>query len=271
MTSVYFARIAELVPDLGPKLRRAGIRGTPEEFMKKTIFSSLLVGGLGMFFVGIVLNEFDIPMGFIIGMSLVVIVLLFIYFMRIPDAKIALNEKSVNQELVFVGRFMIIELEAGVPMYNVMKNLAANFKIVGKHFQSITNRIDMGTSMEDAINEAVEQTSSDDFRKILWQMLNVIRTGSDVVISLNAVIDQITREQMIQVQQYGKKLNPLAMFYMIIAVILPSIGIIMIIVMSSFMGLSIDLVLLLTIVGFLGFIQFMFVAIMKSSRPAVEL
>jgi len=59
------------------------------------------------------------------------------------------------------------------------------------------------------------------------------------------------------------------MFYMIIAVILPSIGITMFIVLSTFINLQLDLPILLAISGFLGFLQFMFLAIIKQSRPAV--
>jgi flagellar protein FlaJ len=76
---------------------------------------------------------------------------------------------------------------------------------------------------------------------------------------------------MIEIKEYGRKLNPLAMFYMIIAVILPSIGITMLIVLSTFIDLALDLTILLTIAFFLSIMQVMFLAMIKSSRPAVEL
>ena len=101
-------------------------------------------------------------------------------------------------------------------------------------------------------------------------MINSIRTGSDVAKSLYSVMEQITKDQITEVNKYGKKLNPLAMFYMIVAVILPSLGITMLIILSSFIHFELSLTILLALAGFLGFVQFMFIAMVKFSRPAIE-
>ncbi|MCK5140290.1 MAG: type II secretion system F family protein, partial [Thermodesulfovibrionia bacterium] len=108
-------------------------------------------------------------------------------------------------------------------------------------------------------------------RRILWQIINSQQTGADIGTSLKSVVNQVTQEQMINIKEYGRKLNPLAMFYMIIAVILPSIGITMFIILSTFLNLNLSLPILLFISFFLGFIQFMFLAMIKSSRPSGEL
>jgi flagellar protein FlaJ len=125
--------------------------------------------------------------------------------------------------------------------------------------------------MEDALNEAVEFIPSLDFRRVLWQIINSLRTGSDIGSSITSVIDQINREHGIEVRRYGRKLNPLAMFYMIIAVILPSLGVTMLIVLSSFVQFELNLSILLVVVFLLGFVQFMFLAIIKFSRPSIEI
>ena len=97
-----------------------------------------------------------------------------------------------------------------------------------------------------------------------------MRTGSDVAKSLYSAMDQITKDQITEVNKYGKKLNPLAMFYMIVAVILPSLGMTMLIILSSFIQFELSLTILLVLAGFLGFVQFMFISIVKFSRPAIE-
>ena len=61
------------------------------------------------------------------------------------------------------------------------------------------------------------------------------------------------------------------MFYMMFAVIIPSLGMTMLMIMSTFIGIKLSLFVLLMIVGFLAFMQYMFLAIIKSSRPAVDL
>ena len=105
---------------------------------------------------------------------------------------------------------------------------------------------------------------------MLWQIINALRTGSDVSESLKSVIEQITKEQIIEIKTYAKKLNPLAMFYMIIAVILPSLGITMLIVLSSFISLQLSLPLLVGIAILLGLLQMIFFVVIKSSRPSVS-
>ena len=102
------------------------------------------------------------------------------------------------------------------------------------------------------------------------QIINSIRTGSNIAKSLNSVIEQITKDQMTEVNKYGKKLNPLAMFYMMIAVIIPSLGMTMLVILSSFVKFQLTLSILLSLAGFLGFVQFMFISIVKFSRPAIE-
>ena len=151
-----------------------------------------------------------------------------------------------------------------------MANVVKSYKEIGKVFAEITNNIDLGTPIEDALNDAIEYTPSYDFRRMMWQIINALRTGSDVSESLKSVIEQITREQIIEIKAYAKKLNPLAMFYMIIAVILPSLGITMLIVMSSFISVQLSLPILISIVVLLGLMQFMFFVIIRSSRPAVS-
>ena len=142
--------------------------------------------------------------------------------------------------------------------------------MIGKYFKEITDKVNLGTSMEDALNEAVEFIPSTDFRRILWQIINSLKTGSNISNSLTTVLEQIVREQQIEVTKYGRKLNPLAMFYMIIAVILPSLGITILIILSSFIQFQLSLTILIIIASLLGFMQFMFLSIIKISRPAIE-
>ena len=129
----------------------------------------------------------------------------------------------------------------------------------------------LGTALEDAINDVLLNSPSPTLRRILWQLLNSMKTGSDVAPALSSVIEQIVKEQDIAVKEYGKKLNPLAMFYMMIAVIAPSLGIVMLVVLATFVGFSLSLTVLLAIAGLIGFVQLMFMTIMKSSRPPISM
>ena len=265
-----FQRIAKTFPGLKPKLKQAGMDDKPEDFIKKTFVSAFYMTTGLVISLFLLLAKLNVLNGILFLIVPVIFLVMFFYMIRLPDVKIAKKEKDISKEIVFAGRFIVIELESGVPLYNAMINVSKNYKVIGRYFKEIIDKVDLGTSMEDALNEAVEFIPSDDLRKVLWQIINSMRTGSDVAKSLYSVMEQITKDQITEVNKYGKKLNPLAMFYMIVAVILPSLGMTMLIILSSFIQFELSLTILLALAGFLGFVQFMFISLVKFSRPAIE-
>ncbi|MBD3163917.1 hypothetical protein GF323_01845 [Candidatus Woesearchaeota archaeon] len=269
--SVFFERLSKLIPNLELKLRQADMKDIPEEFIKKTFFAAFYSSVGFTVFLFLVLSKLGNFTGLLLVLAPSLFVVIFFYLMKSPDFKILRIQRGINSEIVFAGRFLIIELESGVPLYDAFKNIAKNYPVIGRYFNDIVTKIDLGTQMEHALNETIEFTPSANFRKILWQIINSQKTGADIASSLKSVVNQITQEQLIEIKEYGRKLNPLAMFYMIIAVILPSIGITMFIVLSSFLSLTLNLTILLVMAVFLGFMQFFFLAMIKSNRPAVEL
>lgn len=260
-------------PQLKAQLRKAGVRDTPDYFLKKT----LITAGYTTIFILMIFFLFFSKLEVVAKILILVLglpvifMVVFAYMMRYPDALIKKRSKLISQEIVFAGRFLVIELESGVPIYNAIKNVSKHYEYVGKEFKDIIDRVDLGTSLDIAIEEAIESTPSDNLRRMLQQINNVLKTGSDATLPLTNIIEQITKEQRIEVMEYGRKLNPLAMFYMMIAVIVPSLGIMMFVVLATFLGLNIDFIILLVIAFFLGFMQYMFLSIIKSSRPSVEL
>jgi pilus assembly protein TadC len=248
MTNLVFRRIARSIPGLATKLKEAGINQTPEDFVQKTAFTSFYMTTGIIIFLGAVLAKLGVIISVLALLFPILLFVMFAYLLKMPDLLIIKKEKEINKEIVFAGRFLIIELESGIALYNAIENVIKSYTIVGKYFREIIDDIDIGTPIEDALNRAIEYTPSSDFRKMLWQMLNSIKTGSDITESLKGVIDQITKRQII-----------------------PSIGTTMMIVLSTFISIDISLSVLIILALALGFVQFMFVSIVRTSRPAVNL
>ena len=81
-------------------------------------------------------------------------------------------------------------------------------------------------------------------------------------------MDNLSVEQMLAIKKYGAQLNPIAMLYMVFCVIMPTMGITFLLVLGSFIGLSIPMeYILLGILGFLVMFQFMLIGMIKSRRP----
>jgi flagellar protein FlaJ len=261
----FYKNLARMQPDLGRKLLQAGIAQDAESYVKRTFFNAVVLS-LALGFIAFFISMKPI----VILFCLFLIPFLYSYFIKYVDVKIDKIKKAIDQEIIYAGRFLIIEIESGVPIYNAMQHIEKNYDVVGKYFGDIVNKVYLGTSIEDAINDTMINTPSNNLRKILWQLLNSMKTGSDVGPSLNSVITQIMREQQISVQEYGKKLNPMAMFYMMVAIIIPSLGVTMLVVLATFVGLNITMTVFLMIAGVLGFTQFMFLSIIRSTRPPIS-
>ena len=86
-------------------------------------------------------------------------------------------------------------------------------------------------------------------------------------IVLNNIIESITKEQALAIRRYGSQLNPLTLVYMMVAVIVPALGITMLIVLSTFSGMEITETMMWGIMGALAFMQFMYIGLIKSKRP----
>ncbi|MBW2977939.1 type II secretion system F family protein [Candidatus Woesearchaeota archaeon] len=266
-----FEQISRSIPKLGSKLIQSGIKDTPQRFIKKIAIVSLYYSfGINILLLFAFLKYKTLALVLLILFPISFLVL-FGFFLKLPEVRIKSRQREIDKELIYVGKFLLIELSAGVSLFDAMTSVAQNFEAAGKFFRRLADKIKMGTPIEAALNEAIEEAPSENLKKILWQINNSLQTGSDIASSLNIVLDQISQEQLIQIQQYGKKLNPLAMFYMMLAVIVPSLGITMLVVLSTLIKFKINLPILLGIAVCIGFVQFMFINIIKSSRPAVDL
>ncbi len=260
------------MPYLKFKLAQADINDAPHIFIKKIILSSFMLSfGFFILFLVPIFRSLEVSTKILFILFPIGFALTTFYLLGYPDFKIRKKEKEINKEIVFAIRFFLIEIGSGVPMYNAFVNVSKEYATIGKYFQTIVDKVNMGISLEDALSEMCEVVPSNNLRKVLWQLLNSIRTGADIENSLSSTLSQIINEQKIEVEEYGRKLNPLAMFYMMIAVIIPSLGITMLIIFAVFIGLELRLPFLFTLAGLIAFIQFMFYALIKSSRPPVEM
>ncbi|MEM4397255.1 MAG: type II secretion system F family protein [Candidatus Woesearchaeota archaeon] len=270
----FYEYLASKFPSLEENLKKAKLKDSPVFFVKKTFISSIYMTFGLLFIMFLLLAKSTEPKTLFFYLILAFpffFIVMFFYFFQYPVVLINKLDREITKEVIYAGRFLVVELQSGVTLYKAMKNLSKSYPIVGAFFKEITDKIDLGSSIEDAVAEAIEYCPSQSLTKLLWQISNSLRTGSDVASPINTVVETLIKEQKIAVNDYARKLNPLAMFYMMIAIIMPSLGVTMITIVALFVGLKLDLPILLLIAFFIGFIQFMFVAMINSIRPPVEL
>jgi len=266
----FFEWLASKFPNLDKNLKMAEIDETKENFIKKIFMSSFYMTFSVYIFIDLILlkngKSILIPT---IGFP-IVFILFFFYMNNYLYVKKLNKSREIDKNLIFLGRHMIIAMSSGIPIYNALLSVSTDYGEASKEIKKIINDTELGKSLEDAIRERAMLTPSRNMKRILWQILNSLRTGTDISSSLTSVINQLSNEQMINIKNYGKKINPIAMFYMVLAVILPSLGISMLIIFSSFFPIPFDFKMLIFIGLFLSLIQLMFVSFVKSIRPVVS-
>ncbi len=253
------------------KLKKAHLKDKPEHFVKKNAKAAMMLAVVLtiVFFFGLDLS--GKPKLHLVWLFPCIFFALFSFNMRSPDVIIRKRQREIDKDVLFAGRFILVKIESGEPFFNALQDASKAKGVAGTYFKEIVDDINLGTPIEKAIENAIEASPSDKFRRILWQMNNSLRTGTDVANTLRAILKQITDEQVIEIKEYGKKLNSLAMFYMLMGVVVPALGMTMFIILSSFIGLSITPIYLVFAAFMLAFLQFMFISIFKAIRPMVNL
>jgi pilus assembly protein TadC len=185
--------------------------------------------------------------------------------------KIIQRQKEIDQEVLFVGQYLLIMLYSGKPLLNALIDTSKSYGLASKYIKEIINDIDTGSSLEDALETAMVYSPSEKFRKILFHVNNALKLGVDITNPLSAVLEEIATEQNIEVKRYGKKLNTIIIFYMLVAIVAPSIGMTVFIVLSIFIKLNISMIHFIVVIMFIAFMQTIFISVFKSIRPAVNL
>jgi len=270
----FFSSLASRFPDLKNKLIQAGMNEQPVEYVAS---ASVLALALSIFLSALTYFLFS-TLGMNAPLSLalfpIYLILMFFYVMAFPGVRAKQRARLIDQELVFAGRHMQISIKAGVPLFNALLGISREYGEVSIEFNKIVEKVTLGMSVNTALTEAAAQNPSTYFRRLLLQLSSSITSGSDIEKGLDAVLDQISKEQTIALKSYGQKLNPLVMFFMIFGVIMPSLGVAFAIILLSFIGggqVSITSTALAGVLALLAIIQFLFLGAVENSRPKFDI
>jgi pilus assembly protein TadC len=253
------------------KLLTAGINLTVKQFAAKNNRSAIAVAA-----------TFSIIAFFLVTknngnpMTIFIVAIITFFFTktlltRAIDAHISKKAKAIDKDVLFAGRFLLIKLNSGKPLINSLIEASQSYGVASHYFKEIVRNIELGTPLEEALESAMYNCPSKKMKRIIFQINNALRVGIDVTQNLEAIIQEITQEQLVEIQRYGKKLNSLTMFYMLLAVVVPSLGITIFAVIASLVSIPLPPQLFISFLFFLTLTELMFISIFKSIRPSVNI
>lgn len=262
--------IAHAFPYLDIQLKQAEINLKKEEYgavMFLLFVFYFLLFGLLVYLVALKLAPKQaLPMAFTVGgiLGLLILVQLSAYPAIIVKKKV----RDIERNLVFALRTLLIEVKSGVSLFDALNVIAqGDYGVLSNEFKQAIDEIETGTAEEDALQKIAMQNPSLFFRKALWQLVNGMKAGADVATVMTELVNSIGKEQVIEINRYGGSLRLLSLIYMMMGVIIPSMGLTLLIVLSSFPQIKIVNEMFWGLLALVVLMQFMFLGFMKSKRP----
>ncbi len=268
----YIEKLAIKNRKIEPMLLQRRMRESLYDFIQRMLIASIIVAVVIAAAMLLVL----VKAGVVLPVALVLTVLIgyvvnrfaFNSFLRYPLRSEEIAAKNVERDILFAARNMIISLRSGMPLYNAIVSVSSGYGDASKEFAKVTEKSNLGMSLEEAIDQTVSETKSQSFRRIMLQVSASIKAGADIVASLQSVTDQLSEERMISLRRYGQRLNAIAMFYMLFGVILPSMGIAIATILTTFISVfTVNVALLEAAIVGIVFLQVIFLQLIRSSRP----
>ncbi len=269
------AIMSHLMPNMRTVVQQSGVKDAYgidcREYLSFVFFVSLMifVGLGGTVTLLLVAGNAKMPiLGPIIG-GVIGSVYMF-YLLVYPTSIVNKRVKYLERNLMFSLRSLLIQIRSGVPIFNAMASIAmGKYGEISDEFKNVVEQVNAGNSIVDVLEDLAKRNPSIYFRRAMWQLVNSMKSGSDVGKNLEDLIKSLGKEQLVEVSQYKSVLNPLAMMYMMVAVIAPSLGITMLIILSFFPGMDFlgDEMFFWGLLGGVTFMQFIFMGLIKSKRP----
>lgn len=199
---------------------------------------------------------------------------IFVSFSQIvyPKVYISKKQREVEKDLLPALEDILVQINSGIPLFNIMVNISyGDYGELSQEFKKAVKKINAGIPEAEALNELGKINPSIFFRRTLWQISNGMNSGSDMAIVIKDNIKALNEEQVIQIQTYGNKLNPLIVMYMLMAVIIPALSVTFLTIISSMVGLpkNISILMFIGLFVFDILFQIMFLGLIRSGRPSL--
>ncbi len=266
------AALEKSFPFLKLALKQAETDYSPREYLSMCLMASTIFFFFFLSFLTFVLLILDVDNFFLMALMAATAITMFAFFQQISYPKIHANRRlrDIERNLLSALQNILIQLNSGVPLFETMVNVSKeDYGEISKEFSKAVKAINGGKDQIEALEDMAAINPSLFFRRAIWQLVNGMKSGANMTTVIQEIIDLLAEEQILQIQRYGSQLNPLAMFYMLVVVIAPSLGMTFMLVLSSFISLPevMTKMMFWGVYALVTFFQIMFMGIIKSKRP----
>ena len=225
MLNTLIRKVVRKNPNLKLKLIRANSKKTPFQYVLQTF----LLSGLSFFFFLFVILFF-FRANIVLFSSLILLLFLFlpliyIFWFNYVDVHIKRIGNEIDSDLLFVSEFFLVLLESGLPLGNAIERISKIKRPGGIFFRKVFLDFETGKDLEKALENAIENSPSLSLKSLLKKLKDSLEIGVDLRNILKIFIQDSSEKKVIEVKAFAKKLNPLVMFYLLLGIVLPSLGV----------------------------------------------
>jgi pilus assembly protein TadC len=193
------------------------------------------------------------------------------YLLMLPRVDINKRSRLIDNGLEYMLKDIQIQLRSGVPLFDTLVNVSrGQYGECSKIADGIVKEVESGRSIAEVLDDVGMWSPSEYLRKVLWQIVNAVRSGSDMIKALEAIARDIRLDKEAKISMYSKELNLWSLIYMMLVIIAPSMGTTLLVVLSSFVGGKyVSPNLLWGVFIFVTLIQIIFITFLREKRPHI--
>ena len=227
--------------------------------------------------IGIALSSLSSLRGFVMEIRWIILSTILVFFLftaffayypRVLAKKIV---EDVDKDLVYALKDLLLQISSGVPLFDAMVNISkSGYGTISKEFRRTVQDINAGEMQEIALEKMSLRTESEFLRRTIRQILTAFRSGASLQAALKSVIKNLQQYQYSQVKSYTYELNLWVLLFIIVSVAVPSLGITLLVILSTFGSISISEGFIVGLVAFCIFCEVALIEFIKSRRPVTH-
>jgi hypothetical protein len=269
--TTFIRGIVKRHPELKTKIGKALIKQSPFQYIYQ-VLSMTIMSTIALAAIIFLVTKHDLFL-LMIGMGTVVIAIpvMYRFWFGYIDVLIRKQARQLDSDLLFISEYFLVSLESGLPLGNAIQNLSKLDRPGGHFFKKVYTEFNTGKDLEEALEDASSYCASQDLKVLLKRLKDSLSIGVDLRTVLETFIEESSQKKIVEIRSYSKKLNPIIMFYLILGVVLPSLGVTFFILGAAMLEITPNFLRLILIFIFLAMFAFQYVAysIFKFNKASI--
>ncbi|MFN3910133.1 MAG: type II secretion system F family protein [Candidatus Anstonellaceae archaeon] len=265
-------KVVQTMPGLKYDLSNAHIEIEAESYVVGSFLSALILGIFSLIFLIIVsqLRGFEFPLNILLPFFGFLLTTIFFFALNLYYPKITSKSVAakIDRGLIFASRDMLIQISSGIPLYQTIENVAeGDYDQVSVEFKKVSKQAASGKALIAALEEMAIQNQSKYLKKMCWQLVTAIRSGTNLTTTLKGIIKMLVDDQLKQIKAYNAELNFIVLIYLLAAAVLPTVGSTVLVIFSVFGVLGITPSVYLTLIVISVIVQMIIIGYVYVRRP----